>query len=300
MNREAIFDYLYSGLGQQESRWMTVDDPLTDIEKIREAVSESGFVLEYEIASMLESQDWNVIPSFNVKDIDTGKSRELDIYAYKVQGYNDRFVRLGLIIECKTASHPTVFFTRSFLRHPVFPAAFKISVSEEIQKEKKRREWLEDSIMRQLDPQKLCFELAMEEYATQFCQLERKGNDRLKAYRDGGPITSLLKKTHATIMDRTEQFAPIGKRIDVSIFWTIMVCKAPIYICKGNPESLAETDCVTLFQHYTSSTLEGEFWIRVVRDTALEDFLSREVYIVGESIYKEFQELELEGIMRQM
>lgn len=90
------------------------------IEFVKEEVEKSGFPLEIEIASILEKDGWEVLPSSPYLDKDEKKWREIDIKAYKSidQASDSKSIEpyhlsLALIIECKRSKkYAWVFFPR--------------------------------------------------------------------------------------------------------------------------------------------------------------------------------------------
>lgn len=88
------------------------------IEFIKEEIEKSGFPLEIEMASILEKDGWEVLPSSYYLDKDEKKWREIDIKAYKSidQSSDSKSIEpyhlsLALIIECKMSKkYAWVFF----------------------------------------------------------------------------------------------------------------------------------------------------------------------------------------------
>src|SRR5712692_10210423 len=87
---------------------------LTDADIIT-ALQASGYLLEQDVATVLESHDFLVQTSRAFLDPDEGKSREMDVWAYK-QVFRDEGQRLSvsleLICECKNKGNPLVFLSR--------------------------------------------------------------------------------------------------------------------------------------------------------------------------------------------
>lgn len=72
-----------------------------DIEKIKENIQKTGFVLEYKVSRILEENGWNVINNRYYLDDLQPVNREMDIVAYKVSEHEDILYYTSLIISCK-------------------------------------------------------------------------------------------------------------------------------------------------------------------------------------------------------
>jgi hypothetical protein len=87
--------------------------------EMRQALLRSGYLLEHRIETTLRRQGWYVDASHAYRDADTGKSRELDLYAIrwweiKTKTKNRRGDRVWveLLIECVNNSQPVAFLTK--------------------------------------------------------------------------------------------------------------------------------------------------------------------------------------------
>jgi hypothetical protein len=78
------------------------------------ALSNTGFILEYRVAQMLRENEFDTQLNYAYPDPGSGKSREIDVYAYAdndvVQQRLDEAVSITaeLVIECKNSSSPFV------------------------------------------------------------------------------------------------------------------------------------------------------------------------------------------------
>jgi hypothetical protein len=85
-------------------------------EQILEAIEQSGYLLEQHVATRLEALDFYVRTNVAFEDPDEGKSREIDVSAFKRVAHNETAkvsAFVDLIVECKNASNPLVFIARS-------------------------------------------------------------------------------------------------------------------------------------------------------------------------------------------
>ena len=84
-------------------------------DEILKAVENSGYLMEQEVATILEELNFNVKTNSPFEDEEEGKSREIDILAPK-ELYKDDENKLTiycvLICECKNNKNPFVFIKR--------------------------------------------------------------------------------------------------------------------------------------------------------------------------------------------
>jgi hypothetical protein len=88
-------------------------------DEMQQALLRSGYLLEHRIETTLRRKGWYVDGSHAYRDSDTGKSRELDLYAINFWDIstrtkthrNDR-VCIELVIECVNNSQPLAFLTK--------------------------------------------------------------------------------------------------------------------------------------------------------------------------------------------
>jgi hypothetical protein len=84
-------------------------------EQVLEALDSAGHLLEQQVATQLSHLGFNVATNRAFTDIDEGKSREVDVWAYKeLLRLVDRRLRVAvyLLVECKNTAAPLAFLTR--------------------------------------------------------------------------------------------------------------------------------------------------------------------------------------------
>jgi hypothetical protein len=99
-------------------------NPKITREQVRDALSRSGYLLESRMEALLRSKGYYVEANVAYPDADTGKSREVDIYAMqarKVGPLDLDFAFAVLVIECVNNPQPIAFITKepqtSFLHY---------------------------------------------------------------------------------------------------------------------------------------------------------------------------------------
>lgn len=84
-------------------------------EEVLAALDQAGHLLEQQVATQLDGLGYSVSTNRAYTDADEGKSRELDVFAYKSLLRDDsRRLRVGiyLLIECKNTTAPLAFLAR--------------------------------------------------------------------------------------------------------------------------------------------------------------------------------------------
>ncbi|MFA5887875.1 MAG: hypothetical protein WC852_04150 [Candidatus Nanoarchaeia archaeon] len=85
-------------------------------EEMLEAIKQSGYLFEQEIATILEANGFHVETNRAFEDVDTKKSREIDIYAIKRILHDEEKkinIFINLLCECKNNSSPFIFIGRN-------------------------------------------------------------------------------------------------------------------------------------------------------------------------------------------
>ncbi|MED4060920.1 hypothetical protein [Priestia megaterium] len=72
-----------------------------EVEKLKEQIYKTGFVLENKICRLLEDNNWSIINNRYYLDDLEGKDREIDIIAYKVHITEEVLYYTTLVISCK-------------------------------------------------------------------------------------------------------------------------------------------------------------------------------------------------------
>jgi hypothetical protein len=146
--------------------------------EMQQALLRSGYLLEHRIEATLRRQNWYVDASHAYRDVDTGKSRELDLYAIrpwdiktKTKNRTGDRVWIELLIECVNNPQPLAFLTKRD------PFASGVNAIPEI------KFVCDPAVVRtKRGKQDICHFLDMEDYqhyctgriATQFCSFTRK------------------------------------------------------------------------------------------------------------------------------
>jgi hypothetical protein len=96
--------------------------PEINDEQIKRALLSSGYLLEYRAEQLLKQKGWITAPNHPYADRATGKSRELDLFAFTVETVTEPNINksyplgmvlfTGLVIECVNNPQPIALFTK--------------------------------------------------------------------------------------------------------------------------------------------------------------------------------------------
>jgi len=254
-------------------------------EQILTALEKSGFLFEQEIATILEGNGFHVETSWSYLDLDTKKSREIDLRAVKTYLHNEEYkiqVFAEILVECKDSSSPFVFLERQKNKRETTT----LHPKEYIFPRKTYRKELSTNSFREV-PAFTHLGLASSHYyfkspnkATQFSKVVRKGSDWVA--------------NHEGIYDSL--FLPIAKAVDASLKsqpssrntgeWRIVWLIFPVVVLRdhlmtltmdGEDKSLTEKGRVTFVRNLDSDTLKGDYLVDFVTSHYLQNYLNNDV-----------------------
>lgn len=260
-------------------------------EQITNAIRDSGYLMEQEVATELENLDFNVKTNSAFEDENEGKSREIDIFATK-EFYRNKenkiLINVGLICECKNNSNPFVFIGRNKnkadqLFKPkefVFPfPKYHIPVEGE------------NNMVRVVPAFN---HLGIEKYhhfflntqkAVQFCKIVRKGKN-WKALHDGIydgiflPLVKALEYQKKDLKKYTNYWNYIF------LYYPMVILHSDLFYIDSN-DNLATpvpVNHVTFEREIKSKTLDGRYLIEFVNQRGLSDFITQKIIPVIEHL----------------
>lgn len=261
---------------------MSSSQPTND--QILTALEKSGFLFEQEMATILEEDGFHVETSWPYLDVDTKKSREIDLRAVKTFLHSEEHkiqVFAEILVECKDSSSPFVFLERpknkrektSFRpKEYIFPCKFY-------------REAVSANSFKEV-PAFTHLGLASSHYyfrspskTTQFSKVVRKGSDWV-ANHDG-------------IYDSV--FLPIAKAVEARLKsigannggeWRFVWLIFPVVVLRdhlmvltvnGQEKNLTERGRVTFVRNLDSDTLKGDYLVDFVTSRYLKNYLNDDV-----------------------
>ncbi|MCK4428521.1 MAG: hypothetical protein KAW16_08570, partial [candidate division Zixibacteria bacterium] len=147
-------------------------------QQIRQAIDQAGYLFEQQIGYKLREYGYLVTPNYNFEDLETGDSREIDLYAISgiVEEELDVDIEQLLLIECKKTGNPLVFFSKpKYEELKGFEDYFEIvGVPESLNAGESRGVV---SLEKYLKLSELSHRYELRDTASQFCMVLRKGKN---------------------------------------------------------------------------------------------------------------------------
>ena len=254
-------------------------------DEIIAAIQKSGYLLEQEVASKIEALGFHVETNTAFTDPEEGKSREIDVRAFKQIAKNEELkiaVNCEFLIECKNTSNPFVFFGRQknssdnvFHRRPEFH--FPIEEYEARKPDSSGQVRIrERTAFHHLGFDKVHYRFLDPLKAVQFCRIDRKGSHWRADH--GGLYDSIFYPMAKAVMNSKQQI-PSPQRFHDSwrfiwfIFPTVVLNSNLLFVdSEKEPIKLESREYVSFSRQIKSEHLSDRFSIDFVRLNALEKF----------------------------
>jgi len=260
------------------------------IEEITSALKASGYLMEQEVATTLETEGFDVITNHAFADPEEGTSREIDVLAHRTTYQNREHrmaINVDLICECKNNQLPFVFICREKNFHDcrripheiLFPNATYYLPKES------------DNAM---VPIPAFFYLRLDKYhyyyqdqlkAVQFCRILRKGKgwEANHAGIYNSIFYSIVKALEARKREVTPEFSSVDEWHQVWFFFPIVVLDGEIYsINSTSPDPKPDqVDHVTFVREVRSPSITGRYVVDFVTRQGLVDFLTDKALVLA-------------------
>lgn len=268
--------------GKSKSSPVSKQSDVISLDEAKDALLRSGYLLETRLEAVLAKRGYYVKANEAYPDPDTGKARELDLYAISAHraGPDEYdFVWDVLLIECINNLQPMVFLTKrpqvGFLHHyDVKMAGLPVKIPD-----KKRRDaW--DSLADFLDMSKYHHYCAGR-VATQFCSfLKKKNLPEWMATHDEEHFDALRKLSavteHSANMHFTSWKIGPNERINIEFYYPVVVLQGDLFEAQADKKllKLLKTEHVQ-FRRSTITGKEGQtFQIDVVTEKHFPKYLN--------------------------
>jgi len=248
---------------------------------IKKAIEESGYLLEFRIATNLTKMGYFTIPNYAFQDPDTGENKVVDIKAVgaeKITARRGEFVFPILLIECKNIKVPLVFFTFKELKLSSFLGKLHLSG---IPKKIKAKTGQEKDLLDYLNIEKFHHYYKTGKLSSHFCGVIHKGNEYIPTHdlegRTGNlyqtAIFPLIKAVHHDKQIYEKSLRP--NVIDLQFYYPIFVVPGPIYECsfENAKPKYKKTEVVNFMVRYESAKMETAYLIDVVTEKKFPDLL---------------------------
>lgn len=256
-------------------------------EEIKEALAQSGYLMEQEVATQLENLGYHVWTNAPFQDPDEGKSREMDVRAiqrFLVDEKRKIAAFIEVVVECKNSDNPYVFIKRrkNASDNNYEPVGWKFPFQNY---EMKKVVNGKTTLIRQrpsffhLEFDKVRFDFLATDKAVQFCRIDRNGRNAWQA-NHGGLYDAIFFPMAKAIMSRVADAPKSGSGQDEwKYFWFIF----PMVILSGRLLEVDSNDqtgdpkdvnFVNFRRDLKSKSLDGRFSVDFVRQAAIEEFHS--------------------------
>lgn len=253
-------------------------------EQILDAAKASGYLMEQEVATTLGGLGFGVQTNRPFKDPDEGKSRELDVHAWKTTDVGQLSVSLELACECKNNQNPLVFLTRKMADHDRVISPYHVFFPRDVYE----RDWT--SPEGQPGYQQLAgfrfFDLAADHYwfssdekAVQFFKVVRE-NKGWKANHDGIHDSLLLPLAKAIVARRAElgDIARFSNDVVVVVVpMVVTACEQHVIATDSGDLTPRRVGHVTLARSLRSATVEGTFLFEFVSKSHLAGVINEKI-----------------------
>lgn len=261
------------------------------LDDARDALLRSGYLIEHRLEATLRAKDYYVEANEAYPDPDSGKSRELDIYAMNAvrAGRGDYDFIFGvLLIECVNNSQPLAFITKEplvgFLHHHDIQLA---GLPAKVPDKKYPRSW-----------QSLADYLEMDKYhhyckgrvATQYCSfaLKKKGPAEWMATHDDNHFDAFRKLGAAVdhySRNHFESWTSGGPEyVNIEFYYPMLVVQGSLLEVRQSRTALkiSETNHV----QYRMSTMVGKEQATYQIDVVTEQFFTKFLSVVDRELQK--------------
>lgn len=264
----------------------------TELE-IMEALRQSGYLLEQDVANLFESLGYHVQPNRAFKDPEEGKSREIDVWAihrkhHSPDAKNSFFVEF--ICECKNSQFPLVFFGRPLNQHDRERAPSEVILPfNEIDV---TRQLADGRLVKALESAFHFFGLDKVHHyfrrghkATQFCRIDRAGSGW--SAQHGTVYDGIVQPVAKAVVARASEIRSFNTR-NVWLLFPVVVTSAPIYFVDtaGAEPVLSEAPYVTLLRDLRTPWANGEFLVDFVPRSRLPEYLAQAVKPLVDRLYE--------------
>jgi hypothetical protein len=251
-------------------------DPTAD--EIINAIKASGYLMEQEVATSLQSLGFHVQTNRAYQDLEEAKSREIDVWAIQ-RKYQDEQQKISLFVEliceCKNSSNPFVFLSRN-----KSPGDNELIPEEYLFPVREYHVPIPDSPNSfHIVPPFSHFKLANHNYRF---QLKSKSVQFAKIVRD----KNSWQANHAGLYDAV--FYPLIKALlarkkEISkfregliwLFFPVVVTSGKLYEIDTSATELRAqaVEHVSMLRHIKSKNIDGIFNVDFVTQTGLTDFI---------------------------
>jgi len=252
-----------------------------NLQEMKDAISRSGYLIEQRIEPIVEARGFFIETDTAFKDLETGKSREIDIYALSgTRVYRNESDSIFPIIlcACNNNSQPVVFFKRDPVHSFLFYENVKYSGIPV-------KFFVKDGFVSLAQYMGLgkFHHYCKGPFSTQYCTFHKKrGKDPWIASRTEEQqevFTSLIKALNSTIDEHYDIWEQSEKRkiedINIQIYYPLIVFQGDIYeaYVEDNNLKLGKTNHMQFIKRNISQKGKETYQFDVVNERYLTNYL---------------------------
>ena len=261
--------------------------------QILNALDQSGYLFEQQVADRLEELDFHVETSWAFPDSDLGKSRELDARAIKRvlhDEVNKISIFVELLVECKAYENPMVFLQRKKNQREInrIDANEYISPLKEFRKEVSANSHQMVSAFTYLNLSDYHYYYKDPLKATQFSKIVRKGSD-WAANHDGIYDSLILPLTKALEYQKQDlKVKNTGDWKYIWLFFPVVVLRDQLFSMdlSTSQRTLLPQGRISFVRHLEYGKITGFYLIDFLTFNHLGDYIENEVQQFVDHIIK--------------
>jgi hypothetical protein len=253
-------------------------------EQILFAIQSSGYLMEQEVASVLEHLGLHVQTNRAFEDIEEGKSRELDVAAVRRVHFDEKnriAVFVELLCECKNSRNPFAFLLRPTTVPDSNRKNEEIVLPQEFyhvrMKDKPNTMQRVDAID-YLGIRPLHYGFGASLKAVQFAKIVREKGTW--AANHSGLYDAIFYPLVKGLLARKKEVAAFGGEWKyVWLFFPIVVTSGDLFVMNtaDDPPTPTLTDSVTYVRHIKQGKIDGYFAVEFVTQSALKRHVEEKI-----------------------
>lgn len=269
--------------------------PQPTSQEVLDAVRASGYLMEQEVGTLLESLSFHVETNCAYPDLDEAKSREIDVWASK-QVLHDEQTKfsfsISLICECKNNTTPFVFLGRPKNerdKNSIRPSGYLFpirSYERTISRtpDGKRTTFQEIPAFEYLNLADHHYYHKLETKAVQFCRILRSGKNWEATH--GGVFDGIFYPLVKALLSKQEEVSYYHSKPPkpddwkyITLFFPIVVLHGDLYYLDSQAVGQQPTRVpyVTFVRELKSKKIEGRFEIDFVKMDGLKEFVQSQI-----------------------
>ena len=263
---------------------MTRDFNISEADKIKEAISKSGYLDEQKTILEFEKKGFFAGANYAFEDQDEHKSREIDFIATKYTDFT--FGKTGFYFcaygEVKKRKNPLIFFERKPLGQESREVFIPIVAT---------REFFSNidpllDIKKVLKFSEFHHQVKHDFISTQFCEIDKNKAVHKNLYETLFiPLLKCIDSEISTIQKIIPYFNPNDPSYFLYVLQPIIVISGPLYAYDVKNDTLTKKNYIIYKRHYASKTIKRTLLIDIV----MKDYLPK--YIL-EKLIKTHQAIE--------